>query len=72
MLVPVFARGFAVSDTNLANIEESKVDHWKKAGQLVREFNEYVASKDRLESTLLPFFDGVAEIRLRADKVAAD
>ncbi|KXT18078.1 hypothetical protein AC579_4530 [Pseudocercospora musae] len=62
----VFARGFAVSSGNTANLPEPlNLGHWEDAGLLVREFNDFVASDRRVDVTVLPIFDGVSEIRLK-------
>lgn len=59
----VFARGFAVDNDNTANIDPAKIDHWIEAGKLVTEFNSFVAGDKRISVIMLPFFDGISEIR---------
>jgi len=61
----VFARGFAVDTSNLANIDSTKINHWIDSGKLVNDFNSYVAKNPCVSVTLLPFFDGISEIRLK-------
>jgi len=61
----VFARGFAVDSENVANIDSAKTEHWTEAGSMVREFNTFVASDARICVTMLPFFDGISEIRMK-------
>ncbi|EME80878.1 uncharacterized protein MYCFIDRAFT_189246 [Pseudocercospora fijiensis CIRAD86] len=64
----VFARSFAVSSHNTTNLPEPlDLHHWEQAGELVREFNAFVASDPRVEVNVLPIFDGVSEIRLKSD-----
>ncbi|KAI1353075.1 S-adenosyl-L-methionine-dependent methyltransferase [Xylaria sp. FL0043] len=60
----VFARGFVIGKEILANVDADKLEHWKEAGQLVRDFNQFLCSDSRLRVILLPFFDGIAEVRL--------
>jgi hypothetical protein len=59
----VFARGFAVSQEETANIDTNDIPHWVEAGELVRQFNSFVAGDPRVHVTMLPFFDGLSEIR---------
>ncbi len=61
----VFARGFAVDMHNMANIDPAARDHWMEAGKLVQDFNSFVANDPRILVTMLPFFDGISEIRLK-------
>lgn len=62
----VFARGFAVDSHNIANIEPALIAHWIEAGELVRDFNSFVTADPRVTVTMLPFFDGISEIRLKS------
>jgi len=64
----VFARGFAVDDANEANIDPAKLSHWIDAGRQVRDFNSFVAADPRVDVNMLPFFDGVSEIRLNPEQ----
>ena len=61
----VFARGFAVSTENTANIDPTRLDHWIEAGRLVKDFNSFIAGDVRVTVAILPFFDGISEIRLK-------
>ncbi|KAI0434085.1 S-adenosyl-L-methionine-dependent methyltransferase [Xylaria sp. FL1042] len=60
----VFARGFVLGKEIPANVEVDKLDHWNAAGRLVRDFNEFLSNDSRVRVTLLPFFDGIAEVRM--------
>lgn len=60
----VFARGFIVESQNTANIDAARIGHWIEAGEIVRNFNSFVATDPRITVSMLPFFDGISEIRL--------
>ncbi|KAI0020138.1 hypothetical protein F4780DRAFT_743860 [Xylariomycetidae sp. FL0641] len=61
---PVFARGFVLGSDNAANIDAKAHGHWVEAGQIVRDFNVFLKENPSLRVNLLPFFDGIAEVRL--------
>lgn len=49
----------------LANIGPDKLAHWKYSAKVVDDFNAFVAADTRVTVTMWPFFDGIAEIKLR-------
>ncbi|OIW29125.1 S-adenosyl-L-methionine-dependent methyltransferase [Coniochaeta ligniaria NRRL 30616] len=63
----VFARGFVIGEAR-GNIDPAKLDHWKQSGQVVLDFNAFVAADPRVTVTIWPFFDGIAEIKLRGSE----
>lgn len=60
----VFARGFAVDKANIENIDPAQLSHWEKSGELMERFNAAMRKDTRIETLILPIFDGISQIRL--------
>ncbi|KAH8742739.1 S-adenosyl-L-methionine-dependent methyltransferase [Diaporthe sp. PMI_573] len=61
----VFARGFVVDKSNVQDIDVEHLTHWKESGELMRVFNTAMSQDQRVETLILPVFDGISEIRWR-------
>ncbi|KAI0171909.1 hypothetical protein GGR52DRAFT_548274 [Hypoxylon sp. FL1284] len=65
----VFARGFAVDKANLVSIDLiiTQLAHWEASGELMKQFNIAMKNDKRVDTLVLPMFDGISEIRWRTD-----
>ncbi|KAG8162604.1 hypothetical protein KVR01_008369 [Diaporthe batatas] len=61
----VFARGFVVDNSNLQDIDSEQLKHWEESGELMKIFNRTMSQDQRVETLILPVFDGISEIRWR-------
>ncbi|KAK5628335.1 hypothetical protein RRF57_004050 [Xylaria bambusicola] len=60
----VFARGFVLGIQGSQNVAADTLDHWTEAGKIVQDFNDFLAASSSIRVTIMPFFDGIAEICL--------
>lgn len=61
----VFARGFVVDMSNVQDIDGEHLTHWQESGELMKVFNTAMSQDQRVETLILPVFDGISEIRWR-------
>jgi predicted O-methyltransferase YrrM len=62
-LTTVLSRGLVVDDTDKNPYNN---ENWRKGMAVaMRDFNEYVKNEPRLETVVLPLFDGLGLMRLK-------
>lgn len=51
--------------SNVQDIDGEHLTHWQESGELMKVFNTAMSQDQRVETLILPVFDGISEIRWR-------
>ncbi|KAI4186228.1 MAG: hypothetical protein L6R41_003615 [Letrouitia leprolyta] len=68
----VFARGMTISTDANPGLPAKVRPYWTENGKALRRFNTFCKSDPRIDSILLPLYDGVTLIKWRPSKTASN